>query len=202
MPGTTRDTIEEKLRLGSLSLRLTDTAGIRETDDAVEKLGVERSRRAMANSRLVIVVLDGSAALTDEDTELIRRAEQAPKAVVVISKSDLGPAVFTVDTALPCVSVSSVTLEGISELESVISGLFPMPEVPAGHILTNLRQAEAVRLALESMYAALDAMAAGSTPDIVLTETEGAMSALGELTGRTVREDVTNRIFERFCVGK
>ena len=77
-----------------------------------------------------------------------------------------------------------------------------MPEVPAGHILTNLRQAEAVRLALESMYAALDAMATGSTPDIVLTETEGAMSALGELTGRTVREDVTNRIFERFCVGK
>ena len=202
VPGTTRDTIEEKLRLGSLSLRLTDTAGIRETDDAVEKLGVERSRRAMANSRLVIVVLDGSAGLTDEDIELIRQAESAPKAVVVISKRDLGPAVFTVDTALPCVSVSSVTLEGISELESVISGLFPMPEVPAGHILTNLRQAEAVRLALESMNAALDAMAAGSTPDIVLTETEGAMSALGELTGRTVREDVTNRIFERFCVGK
>ena len=77
-----------------------------------------------------------------------------------------------------------------------------MPEVPAGEILTNVRQADAVKRAIEYMRSALDAMRAGMTPDIVLTETEGAMSALGELSGRTVREDVTNRIFQRFCVGK
>ena len=99
-------------------------------------------------------------------------------------------------------SVSSVTGEGLDELESAIKSLFPLPEVPAGEILTNARQADAVSRALESMDAALEAMSDGCTPDIVLTETEEAMSALGELTGRSIRQDVTDRIFERFCVGK
>jgi tRNA modification GTPase len=90
----------------------------------------------------------------------------------------------------------------MDELERVIAEQFPLPEVPAGEILTNVRQADAVKRAIEYMRSALDAMRAGMTPDIVLTETEGAMSALGELSGRTVREDVTNRIFQRFCVGK
>jgi tRNA modification GTPase len=100
------------------------------------------------------------------------------------------------------VTVSSVSGEGLQELESIIKQQFPMPDVPAGEILTNARQAEAVSRALESMNAALQAMELGATPDIVLTESEEAMSALGELTGRSVREDVTNRIFQRFCVGK
>ena len=104
--------------------------------------------------------------------------------------------------ALPVVSLSSVTGDGMDELERVIAERFPLPEVPAGEILTNVRQADAVKRAIEYMRSALDAMRAGMTPDIVLTETEGAMSALGELSGRTVREDVTNRIFQRFCVGK
>ena len=80
--------------------------------------------------------------------------------------------------------------------------MFPLPSVPAGEILTNVRHAQAVSSALEYLRAAIDAMKSGMTPDIVLTECEGAMQALGELTGRTVREDVTNRIFSRFCVGK
>ncbi len=80
--------------------------------------------------------------------------------------------------------------------------MFPLPCVPAGEILTNARQADAVARAAEYIAAALEAMRAGETPDIVLTETEGAMAALGELTGRRIREDVTNRIFSRFCVGK
>ena len=98
--------------------------------------------------------------------------------------------------------MSSVTGQGLDELEAAIKALFPLPQVPAGEILTNARQAEAISRALESMDAAFAAMHDGCTPDIVLTETEEAMSAIGELTGRSVREDVTNRIFERFCVGK
>lgn len=98
--------------------------------------------------------------------------------------------------------MSSVTGQGLDELEAAIKALFPLPQVPAGEILTNARQAEAISRALESMDAAFAAMSEGCTPDIVLTETEEAMSAIGELTGRSVREDVTNRIFERFCVGK
>ena len=202
VPGTTRDTIEEKLRLGSLLLRLTDTAGIRDTADTVERLGVERSRRAMRSAELVIDVLDGSAEPNEEDLTLLREAEKGPRAVLVLSKSDLGTPVTPPETALPVVVLSARTGEGLTELEDVIRSLFPLPAVPAGEILTNARQAEAVGRALESVRAALTAMEAGCTPDIVLTESEAAMAALGELSGRKLREDVTNRIFSRFCVGK
>ncbi len=202
IPGTTRDTIEEKLRIGRLTLRLIDTAGIRDTDDEVERLGVERSRAAMSKAELVIAVVDGSGEITDEDREVIAQAEAAPKGIVVLSKRDIAEPDAEITTALPVVSLSSVTGDGMDELERVIAEQFPLPEVLAGEILTNVRQADAVKRAIEYMRSALDAMRAGMTPDIVLTETEGAMSALGELSGRTVREDVTNRIFQRFCVGK
>ena len=202
VPGTTRDTIEEKLRLGSLLLRLTDTAGIRDTEDAVERLGVERSRLAMQSARLVIDVLDGSAEISGEDLALLREAERCPHAVLVLSKSDLGAVSAPPETSLPVVVLSARTGEGLDELERVIRSLFPLPEAPAGEILTNARQAEAVARALESVRAALRAMEEGCTPDIVLTESETAMAALGELSGRSIREDVTERIFRRFCVGK
>ena len=202
VPGTTRDTIEEKLRIGSVCLRLTDTAGIRDTEDEVERIGVQRSRSAMERAMLVIAVVDGSVELTDEDREIISAAERAPKGIIVLSKRDLGVNSGAVDTRLPVVELSSVTGEGIEELEKAISAMFPVPPVPAGEILTNSRHAEAVKRALDYLEAALEAMNLGMTPDIVLTETEGAMAVLGELNGRTVREDVTNRIFQRFCVGK
>ena len=195
VPGTTRDTIEEKLRLGSLLLRLTDTAGIRDTADAVERLGVERSRLAMERAALVIDVLDGSAALSDEDLALLREAEKRPRAVLVVSKSDLGTVAELPETSLPVVVLSARTGEGLDELEKVIRALFPMPAVPAGEILTNARQAEAVSRALESLRAALSAMEEGRTPDIVLTESEAAMAALDWILA-------IDRIFRRFCVGK
>lgn len=202
VPGTTRDTIEEKLRLGNLTLKLCDTAGIHDTDDRVEQLGVERSRRAMEQAELVLVVLDGSCQSAEEEAALLSAAEKAPHALVVMSKSDLAQRREPPETRLPVVAVSAVSGEGLRELEETIQAMFPLPAVPAGEILTNARQAEAVARAVESMEAALEAMNTGATPDIVLTETEGAMAALGELTGRSIREDVTNRIFQRFCVGK
>ena len=202
IPGTTRDTIEEKLRFGGVLLRLTDTAGLRETDDEIERLGVMRSHEAMENAELVIAVIDGSGDFTHEDADIIRCAESAPHAIVAVSKADLGKAAELPETALPVVEISSVTGEGLDKLADTVKAIFPMPDVPAGEILTNARQAEAVNRALAALNAAYDALLSSCTPDIVLTEAEGAMSALGELSGRTVREDVTNRIFERFCVGK
>lgn len=201
VPGTTRDTIEEKLHLGRVFLRLIDTAGIRDCGDEVERLGIERSRRAMESAELVIAVVDGSKAVAAEDREIIEAAKKAPKALLVLSKRDIGETEAE-ETGLPTVRISSVTGEGLDELQSVIEGLFPLPNVPAGEILTNARQAAAVSSALEYMAAALNAMQLGMTPDIVLTETEGAMNALGELNGRSIREDITARIFQRFCVGK
>ncbi len=202
IPGTTRDTIVERLRLGGVLLQLTDTAGLRETDDEIERLGVMRSREAMDKAELVLAVIDGSGEITAEDVEIIRSAERAPHAIVVVSKSDLGTVTSLPETKLPTMQISSVTGEGIDELGALVKQIFPLPDVPAGEILTNARQAQAVKRALEFMQSAYSAILGGCTPDIVLTEAEGAMQALGELSGRTVREDVTNRIFERFCVGK
>ncbi len=202
VPGTTRDTIEEKLRIGRLTLRLVDTAGIRETEDEVERLGVQRSRDAAERAQLVLAVIDGSEALTEEDEAVLRAAESAPRALVLLSKSDLPRAAAVPETRLPVLSVSAVSGEGLEALQEAIEALYPLPAVPAGEILTNARHADAVGRALISLKAAREAMSVGMMPDAVLTELEGAMEALGELSGRTVREDVTERIFSRFCVGK
>lgn len=202
VPGTTRDTIEERLRLGGLCLRLIDTAGIRDTEDEVERLGVQRSRAALERAELVIAVVDGSRDYTAEDREILQAAEAAKRALVVLSKRDLTAVTEQLETRLPVIPVSSVTGEGLDALEQAIAALFPLPEAPAGEILTNARQRDAVARAVEDLRAALEALEQGLTPDLVLTETEGAMAALGELSGRSVREDVTNRIFQRFCVGK
>ena len=202
IPGTTRDTIEEKIRLGDLSLRLIDTAGIRQTRDEAERLGVERSRRALSEAGLVVAVIDGSQSACPEEREILEEAEKAPKALAVLSKGDLPAVRETVETSLPVIQVSAVTGQGLDRLEAAVKALFPLPQVPAGEILTNARQAGAVDRAIESLRAALDALNLGLTPDIVLTEMETAMEALGELTGRSVRRDVTEQIFARFCVGK
>ncbi len=202
IPGTTRDTVEERVQLKGVNLRLIDTAGIRETEDRVEQLGVQRSRDAASAAQLVLAVIDGSADTGHDADGIIRTAEQAEHGIVVISKSDLKRKASAIDTALPVVPVSSVTGEGLTDLEEKIKELFPLPQVPAGEILTNARQADAVRRAAESIQAACEALDQGMTPDIILTETENAMQALGELTGASIREDITNQIFARFCVGK
>jgi len=202
IPGTTRDTVEERVRLGGVTLRLIDTAGIRETEDRVEKLGVERSISAAENAALILAVIDGSREAEEGTRRILQTAERTGHAIAVISKADLPQRLEKLETRLPQLHLSSLNGEGMEQLEKMIAAMFPAPSVPAGEILTNARQAEAVRRACESMEAALCAMEEGNTPDIVLTETETAMQALGELTGSSVREDITDRIFSRFCVGK
>ncbi|MCQ2406105.1 MAG: tRNA uridine-5-carboxymethylaminomethyl(34) synthesis GTPase MnmE [Oscillospiraceae bacterium] len=199
IPGTTRDTIEEKLVLGGILLRLTDTAGLRSTDDEIERIGVQRSRAAADSAELVIALIDGSAGANEEDREILSMAAAAPRSIVCISKADLSSCV-EIEGA---VRISSLTGEGLGELEDRVKSLFPEnTSYVSGEIITSARQAEAVKRALSSVRAAMSAMSAGIMPDAVLTETEAAMEALGELSGKTVREDITARIFERFCVGK
>ncbi|MBR3704339.1 MAG: tRNA uridine-5-carboxymethylaminomethyl(34) synthesis GTPase MnmE [Oscillospiraceae bacterium] len=203
--GTTRDTIEEKAVVGGVLLRLIDTAGIRETEDTVERIGVERSRNALENAQLVLAVVDSSDELTDEDIAILSEAAKCEKCILVWSKSDLSDgssAMMLKEMPVAQVSVSSLTGEGLDTLERAVAKLFPQGEVPAGLTLTNTRQAEAVERAVRSIGGALEALCGGLTPDAVLTDAEGALNALGELTGRTLREDLVGRIFERFCVGK
>lgn len=199
IPGTTRDTIEEKAVLGGTLLRLLDTAGLRDTDDPVEREGVVRAKSAAEAAQLVLAVLDGSEPLTAEDEAVLAAAKAAPKSVILQNKSDL-PARWTMEGAIP---ISARTGAGLDALEAAVAALFKEAEpLPVGETLTNPRQADAVGRALDYVRAAKEAMDTGFAPDAVLTEIEGALSALGELSGRTVREDVTNGIFSRFCVGK
>lgn len=192
--GTTRDTVEESAIVGGIRLRLIDTAGLRDTDDAVERLGVERSRKAIESADLILALIDGSRPETPEDAETLALAKASGKPCLLLrTKRDLGG-------GGDGIAVSSVTGEGFDALESAVAALFPTPQ--AGTLLTNARQADAVRRALTAVRAALDALRGGMTPDVVLTEVEAASNALGELTGRTAREDMVSRIFERFCVGK
>ena len=205
VPGTTRDTLEERCELGGVLLRLTDTAGLHETADRVEALGVERSRRAAEQALLAIAVFDASEPLTEDDRTVIETAKQVQRRIAVLNKSDrpavLEPAAFAPDFDAVCV-LSAREQTGLAALEQAVADLFPLPETPAGEILTNERQADAIRRAISSLSAAQEAMQTGFTPDAVLTEAEVAMQAIGELTGASVREDITQRIFERFCVGK
>ena len=205
VPGTTRDTLSERVTLGGILLRLTDTAGLRETLDPVEAIGVERARSAAEQAGLAIAVFDASAPLTEDDRQVFSSARTAEKRIAVLNKSDLRvvltPETFAEDFDRVVV-VSAREQTGLDALEDAVRMLFPLPDVPAGEILTNARHADAVRRALDSLRAAQEAMLLGVTPDAVLTECEGAMAALGELTGASVREDITQRIFARFCVGK
>ena len=203
IPGTTRDTIEEKLRIGRLTLRLIDTAGIRDTEDVIEKIGVDRSVEAAKDCDAALFVVDDSRPLTDEDRRAMDAALEAPEAIAVLNKQDLGAVIEPSDLPFSyIVPVSCKDGTGFDLLEQAFDMLFPDDAPCDGSLLTNARQADAIVRAKKSVDAALRSLRAGFTPDAVLVDLEAAMRALGEVTGRTMREDITNRIFERFCVGK
>ena len=201
--GTTRDTVEEAVMVGATRLRLIDTAGIRQTDDRIEAMGVARSRQAVENADLVIFVCDGSQPLTEEDREIIDFCAEQQNAIALINKSDAGCCVTPAELPfLYVLHVSAQTGEGLEQLPQVLEILFENNTPCDGSLLTNARQFDACRRAYESMLSALQALRLGHTPDVVLTDIEHAMEAMGEVTGATVREDITARIFQRFCVGK
>ena len=202
-PGTTRDAVEHAVTLGGLTVRLTDTAGIRETADDIERMGVARAEQAAGQSDLAIFVCDGSRPLGPEDARAIAQAKRAPRAVALVNKSDLPAAVQAGELPFETViSVSARTGDGLAALSDYISREFSAGAPADGSLLTNARQTDCVRRADAALSRAMDALALGMTPDAVLTDVEDAMAALGELTGRSVSSDVTARIFERFCVGK
>lgn len=201
--GTTRDTVEETVRIGGVLLRLTDTAGIRETNDRIEALGVERSEQAAKGADLALFVCDGSVPLNAEDERAIAAAKNAKRVIGLINKTDLCRCVLPKDLPFDnVVEISAKNGSGLEQLGKLISEWYGNTLRCDGSILTNIRQQEAVGRALLAVQNAIFALQSGFTFDAVLMDVESCMEALGEMTGRTVREDITNRIFERFCVGK
>ena len=220
VPGTTRDTVEESVLCGGVLLRLVDTAGLRETEDQVERLGVERSRRAMEEAELILLVSDihvdmenRPQAYWEDFRQLLSMVggRGAPW-ILVASKRDLSGAVAgslgvigNPDWNGPAayVSLSALTGEGLEDLEKAVAALFPAGDPgEAGSLLTDRRQEDAARRAREALRRGRRALENGLTPDAVLTDAEEALDAVGELTGRTAREEIVERIFSRFCVGK
>lgn len=213
IPGTTRDTVETKVTLGGYLFRLVDTAGLRDSDDPIEQLGVARSRQALAEADLVLAVCDGTQPLTEEDHDLLREALAQADTILLANKRDLPdfalpqPAANDAPNILTVVPLSAKTGDGLDTLETTLAQraetLLPQAaQSAAGELLTNQRQTQAAQRALDGVTRAKDALDLGMTPDALLTDVEAALEALGELTGRTVREDITVRIFSRFCVGK
>ena len=201
--GTTRDTVEETVMVGSTRLRLIDTAGIRETDDKIEAMGVERSKKAAEEADLLIFVCDGSKPLDDDDRAVIDVCLDAENAIALINKSDVGQVVVPGDLPfMYVIPICAKTGEGLDQLADVVDSMFAGNSPCDGSILTNARQFDAIRRAYEAMLRSMQGLKLGLTPDAVLTDVEEAMNAMGEVTGATIREDITARIFERFCVGK
>jgi len=204
--GTTRDTVEEIFSLGGIRLRLIDTAGLRKTEDVVEREGVERARKAWKSAELVLAVFDGSAPLSEEDVEILKNM-QGLKAVGIINKKDLACAVDTSEIEKHfggrCCVVSARDKAGFEAVKKQISDIFAVENIPCeGETVTNPRHAAALRCAVEHIVSARMALESGLTPDVAVGDVEQALDALEELTGQRASDQVLARIFERFCVGK
>ena len=203
--GTTRDTVEEKVLVGSVLLRLCDTAGIRDAADTVERLGVERAQQAAQRAELALLVLDGAAPLTREDEEAIAAARRARRMLVLVNKADLPQVLDTAALRVrfgEVIPLSARSGAGVDALCRAVEELFAGGETPRGELLTNARQAESAQRALDAVRRAEQALRSGLSPDAVLTDAEEALEALAEFSGKRVRDDLVATIFSRFCVGK
>ncbi|MDR1464042.1 MAG: tRNA uridine-5-carboxymethylaminomethyl(34) synthesis GTPase MnmE [Oscillospiraceae bacterium] len=204
-PGTTRDAVEETLHLGSVLLCLKDTAGIRATDHPVERLGVERSRAALADAQLILLVLDASAPLTSDDFALLAACAGRP-CVAVCNKSDLSRRadLAAVRASVPrLVSLSAATGNGLDDLRQAVEETLDTAAFdPAAAMLANERQRDCAFRAHSALQEALSSLEDGFTLDVVQILVDDAIAALLELTGERVTEAATAEIFSRFCVGK
>ena len=206
IPGTTRDTIEEKVIVGGVLLRIIDTAGLRSSSDEIEKLGIERTRDAVNRADVTLLVLDGSKPLQTDDIAALRSVPEESAMLIVVNKSDL-PLALDLNNSeiskLDFVRISAKTGDGLDLIAEKINEKFgKMVSSSNGELITNARQAEAISRAMAGISRSINSISDSVTPDAVLTDVEAALSAVGEITGRTMREDMISRIFERFCVGK
>jgi len=205
LPGTTRDTLEEVLNLRGIPLCLVDTAGITESADLVERLGIERSHQALQQADLVLLVLDGSEPLQPQDWQIVELVRNRT-VIVVVNKSDLTQVAGhgAIRPQATHVVLSALTGEGLTDLEDVIeatvfSGQVRASELPA---ISNPRHSEILHRALGQVIAAQRTVSDHGTTDLLAVDLTAAASALGEITGETVSEDVLETIFSSFCVGK
>ena len=203
-PGTTRDLVTEAVAIGGIPLRLVDTAGIRDSNEEAETLGIQKSREALADADMVLVVLDVSQPLAAEDRTLIAQAAQR-NAIVVENKADLAAAQpRSAQFSAPAIRTSALTGDGIPQLREEILRQIQGTSAPQTEtaFLTNLRHQRLVEQSLESLRAAANAVAVRVPHEMVLLDLYAALRALDEITGATTTDDILNLIFSTFCIGK
>ena len=200
IPGTTRDVVSETASLGGIPVKLLDTAGIRLGQDVVESLGIERSYQAMADADLTVVVIDRSQSLTSEDEALIQRARTAGKALIASNKSDLPPRV----EMLEAIPVSALTGAGIEELRrAIVETIAPRGRLEQeGGFITSLRHEQLLKESGEALAQARTAAIVGIPHEMLLLDLYAALRPIDAITGATTADDILNRIFSTFCIGK
>lgn len=208
IPGTTRDTIEEFISIKNIPVKLTDTAGIRDTEDRIEKIGIEKSKEAFNKSDLVIFMIDASNELSDEDKEIIEIIGDR-KVIVMLNKNDLGQKVTEEEIHgllknAKIINSAVASGEGIKELEDEIENLVYKGDIKQeqSSLVTNVRHEEILRKCGKSLEDAIKLVKSGEALDILEIDVRNAYDLLGEITGETVSDDIIDEVFSRFCLGK
>jgi len=208
IPGTTRDVIEEYINIKGVNIKIVDTAGIRETLDEIERIGVERSKENIKDADLIIMVIDISRPMEEED-ELLLEWLNGRKAIIVVNKVDK-PALLDIDllrkkvNGVKIVETSLIKGKGVDKLEDLIYNMFFEGEISISDdvMITNIRHQEALTNAKAYLLDALQGLRNGTPLDLVSIDLRGALEALGTITGETVTEDLIDKIFSDFCLGK
>lgn len=208
IPGTTRDSIEEYVNLGGVPLKIIDTAGIRQTEDLVEQLGVDKARAYIERADLILVLLDGSRALCIEDEEILALI-QGREAIILVNKCDLAPTIEyrVIKEKLPgskVIAISTVDGRGLAELEKTIVDLVYCGQIEQaeGAFVNNVRQVRLLEEANDHLKEVLKTAMDGMSPDFMVIDLKSSWEKLGEITGDTVGEDIIDQIFSQFCLGK
>ena len=207
IPGTTRDTLEEQIIINGVSLNIIDTAGIRKTEDIVEKIGVDKAIDSIDDADLILFVIDASNDIDDNDLFIINKIKDK-NVVVILNKSDLSTKIKEENICKfldkPVLSFSSVSLDGLKELEKMIVDLFFQGDINCDHTLyiTNERQASCLDSTVISLDNVLSSIDAGLPEDFFSIDLMDAYNSLGQITGETIEDDLANKIFSEFCMGK
>ncbi len=202
--GTTRDVIEERITVGNVVLNVYDTAGIRDTKDTIESLGIDKSKEYIKNAELVLFVIDSSTGITDDDKEIFNSLDNK-NVIVILNKSDISDC--SSDDSFSqnnVIRLSAKTGDGLDDLTSLIEDMFNLGKIAAGdsNAITNLRHKETLTKAYSSLSSAIDALINFVPYDIVSIDLTDCASHLGEITGKTVSDEIVDKIFARFCLGK
>lgn len=198
--GTTRDTIEAYINIGNITLNLIDTAGIRETQDIVEKIGVDRSKKAIDEAELIILVLDQSRKISKEDLELLE-ATKDKKRIIVGNKNDLNKAI---DLDVHMLSLSTLTKQGLMDLETEIVKVLGMEDIQEKdfNVISNMRHIGKIKETIQSLEDVLNAIEIDMPIDMTEIDLKKAWQTLGEITGDYHPEDLITELFSKFCLGK